>query len=135
MIAIKAFKNVATPAALLLMAGLIVHDRLTVAEGGSTGRPVDGAALGRAYAPVLASTYADAWLAAARSIEEGTSVAEAQRVLQTRWSVARIKAFRTQVQPGFSLELPEGTEPAGPTQRARVAVLWRAFAAGLKDGR
>src|SRR5262249_38807792 len=94
-----------------------------------------GEALGRAYAPVLADTYADAWLAAAAALEHGGSVADAQRVLQATWLAARARAFRSEGQPSFSLILPEGAEPVDPAERSRVVELWRSFAGGLRGGR
>lgn len=96
---------------------------------------VDGAALGRAYAPELATTYADAWEEAARAIEQGKSVGEAETKLQEAWKAARVKAFKERVQPAFSLVLAEGAEPSDPAHRVRVAGLWREFARGLKGGR
>jgi hypothetical protein len=95
---------------------------------------VGPAALGKAYAPVLAETYADAWIAAAEAIEQGRSVAEAQQVLQKTWTDARVEAFRAQIQPAFSRVLPEGTEPADEVSRTNVAAFWRAFARGLRAG-
>jgi len=103
--------------------------------GLGAGRSVDARALGREYAPVLASTYADAWVAAARVIEGGGSVAHAQEVLQQTWKEARVRAFRSRVDPAFSRVLAEGAEPADAAERARVAALWRGFAAGLKGAR
>jgi hypothetical protein len=90
-------------------------------------------ALGRAYAPRLVDTYAEGWLAAAKAIEEGKPVVEAQKALQETWKDARAKVFAAEVQPGLSLVLPEGTEPADPRKRSEVAGLWRAFARGLKS--
>jgi hypothetical protein len=92
---------------------------------------VSGQALGRAYAPLLLASYSDAWLAAAKALEEGKPVAEAQKTLQDTWKEARVKAFTNHVASSFALILPEGAEPATPEQRTEVVKLWRDFARGL----
>ena len=92
----------------------------------------EGLALGRAYAKTLAKTYADGWVAAARALDEGKSVAEAQKSLQTTWQTARLQSFRSDIQPAFSNVLAEGTEPADSAKRKEVAALWRMFARGLR---
>lgn len=109
------------------------------AFGGRPSRPVanaetavNGAALGRDYARVLAETYADAWRAAAETLEKGGTVADAQKVLQGAWTASRVKAFKSRVAPQFARVLPEGEEPTDAASRARVATLWRSFASGLK---
>lgn len=96
---------------------------------------VDGAKLGRAYAPEVISTLSDAWNAAADTLAQGKTVAEAQATLQQTWQAGRAKAFAATVAPAFAAALPEGAEPKDDAQRARVAALWRAFARGLKGGR
>jgi hypothetical protein len=139
---VRVLKGLLTPFSLLILSGVIVHDRATPraalaqaqAQAQAPAAAVNGVALGRAYVPVLATGYADAWLAAARALEEGKSVAEAQATLQETWKDARIKSFRSAVAPAFARVLPEGTEPADAAKRARVAALWRAFAKGLKRG-
>jgi hypothetical protein len=50
------------------------------------------AAVGRAYAPVLATTYADAWESAATKLEQGGAVGDCQAQLQDRWKAARTAA-------------------------------------------
>jgi len=130
----KTLKELATPLAFLILAGVILYDRMGPHATPTPTPAVNGAALGKAFAPVLASTYADAWLAAARTLEEGKSVAEAQKVLQDTWKDARSRKFVAEVGPGFSLVLPEGTEPNSPEKRAQVVDLWRSFARGLKGG-
>jgi hypothetical protein len=82
----------------------------------------------------LLATYADAWLAAAKTLEEGKPIAEAQKTLQDAWKAARVKAFSEDVAPVFAVVLPEGTEPTSPDKRAQVIDLWRSFAKGLKGG-
>ena len=96
---------------------------------------VNGQVLGRAYAPLLLASYGDAWLAAAQTLEEGKSVAEAQKTLQDTWKDARVKAFTDHVAPSFGLILSEGAEPSTPEKRAQVVELWRDFARGLKGDR
>ncbi len=133
----RTLRDVLTPLSVLMMAGVMLYDhaspRLTTASAAAP--TVSGVALGRAYAPVLVSSYAEAWVAASKTLEEGKSVADAQKSLQETWRAARVEAFTRDVQPDFALVLPEGTEPADPAKRAQVVRLWRAFARGLKSGR
>jgi hypothetical protein len=130
-------KELLTPLSLLILAGAILYDHVVrrPAPSPAPAPAVNGVALGRAFSTVLESTYADAWLAAAQALEEGRSVADAQKVLQDTWKEARVKAFTSAVGPSFALVLPEGREPASPVQRAQVVELWRAFAKGLKSVR
>jgi hypothetical protein len=95
----------------------------------------DGVALGRSYAPVLASTYGDGWTAAADSLEKGGTVGDAQKALQDTWRDARERAFAARAVPAFARVLPEGAEPSTPEKRAEVVKLWRDFARGLKGGK
>ncbi|MCA1685768.1 MAG: hypothetical protein LC745_07220 [Planctomycetia bacterium] len=125
-------KDLLTPVALLSMAGVMLYDHLTPRVAPAPEPTVSGVSLGRAYAPVLVAGYADAWVVAAKTLEEGKSVADAQKALQDSWKEARVKAFKQDVLPGFSLVLPEGTEPTDAAKRSQVADLWRAFAKGLK---
>lgn len=96
---------------------------------------VDGAKLGRAYATTVVATLSDAWNAAADSLGQGKTMAEAQAALQQNWQAARAKAFVAAVAPEFAKVLTEGAEPKDDAQRAQVVALWRAFARGLKGGR
>ncbi len=108
---------------------------LNAAGGRPTRPPSETAelkALGKSYASVLATTYAAAWRAAAETLENGGTVAQAQKVLQDEWTERRVRAFKAEVAPVLSRILPEGTEPADAAARARVVTAWRAFAAGLK---
>lgn len=125
------------PAAVLALAMVVAYDHLAPRRADVTDavKAVDGAALGRAFAPTLAATLSDAWLAAADAIAKGKGVAEAQGVLQDAWKKARIDAFVAKVAPEFAKVLAEGTEPRDDAQRAAVAKLWRDFARGLKGGR
>ncbi len=130
----RVFKGLLTPVSILVLSGVIAYDRVAPRLIQASAPAINGVALGRTYAPALASAYGDAWIAAARAIDDGKTVAEAQTVLQETWKEARIKSFRSKVLPTFSIVLPEGTEPANPAKRAEVANLWRAFAKGLKQG-
>ena len=112
-----------------------VHTAWQEGPGSKLAPGVDAVALGRAYAPVLAGTYADAWLAAADTLERGGSVAQSQKALQDAWTAARVRAFKARVAPAFSMVLPEGAEPADAAERLRVAATWRAFASGLRKAR
>jgi hypothetical protein len=127
-------KEIFTPLAVLLLTGVLLYDHFSPRVLPVPDHAVNGAALGRAYSPLIVSTYADAWLAAAKCLDEGKSITEAQRTLQDTWKESRIKAFKAEVEPGFALVLPEGTEPSDPAKRSHVAELWRAFARGLKGG-
>jgi hypothetical protein len=135
----KILSEILTPVSILILSGVMVFDRL-VPRHVAVPEPlpvaaVNGVALGRDYAPILVSTYGDAWLAAARALEEGKPVAEAQKTLQDAWKQARVRAFADHVAPRFTLVLPEGAEPSTPQERARVVQLWRDFARGLNKGR
>ena len=128
-------QTILTPLAVLLLAGVVVHDRFE-AGGPSGPRPiVNGKALGRSFAPTVASNLGDAWLAAADALERGKTMSEAQAALQLAWQDARVKAFTAKVAPEFVKVLAEGQEPTNPAERAEVVKLWRDFAAGLKGGR
>jgi hypothetical protein len=123
------------PVAIVIISGDLHHGRVSTRPVAAKGAAVDGMALGKAFAPVLASVYADAWMAAAGDLEQGTSTVEAQKTLQKTWKDGRVKAFMTRVAPSFSIVLPEGSEPTSPEHRARVVALWRSFAGGLKGGK
>jgi hypothetical protein len=118
---------------LLAMTTVIALAALANTRGAAAPRETDGAALGRAYAPALVFTYADAWLAAADALDEGGSVTAAQKTLQEHWAAARLREFRARVEPGLSRVLPEGTEPTTKEQRAKISAFWRSFASGLKS--
>lgn len=152
-------QTVVTPLVVLMTGGLILHDHLptkgpaapapiVLREGAVTPAgprasagedapppPTIGAwALGRAYAPVLADSLGDGWLAAAEALERGKTVPEAQADLQSAWRAARVRTFSAEVAPAFAAVLPEGSEPTDPAKRAEVVKLWRDFASGLKRG-
>ena len=129
----KTLKDLLTPLAVLVLAGVVGFDHLAHRQA-PTPPPVptvNGQALGRAYAPLLLASYSDAWLAAAQTLEDGKPVAEAQKTLQDTWKDARVKAFTNHVGSSFARVLPEGAEPTTPEQRAEVVKLWRDFARGL----
>jgi hypothetical protein len=137
----KTFKDILTPVSIVILCGVVLFDhmvphKVTAPVPAHVPAPaVDGLAVGRAYAPVLLATYADAWSAAAKSLEEGGSVAGAQKTFQDTWKDARVKAFTDHVAASFALVLPEGAEPSTPEKRAQVVALWREFASGLKGAR
>jgi hypothetical protein len=133
----KTLKETLAPASILILAGVALFDHVAPywVPAHAPEHSIDGVALGKAYAPVLLSTYGDAWQAAAKTLEEGKPVAEAQKTLQETWKDARVKAFKDHIASSFALVLPEGTEPTTPEKRAQVVKLWRAFAQGLKGGR
>lgn len=128
-------KALLTPLSILTLAGVILYDRESRRAALVEGPRDGGEALGRAYAPVLVTTYANAWVVAAETLEQGKSIADAQRALQESWKEGRVKAFTAQVQPRFSTVLPDGVEPSDRVKRAQVAELWRSFARGLNEGR
>ena len=130
----RLIREMLTPVSLIVMAGVVLYDHSLPRTRPAREPTVDGVALGRAYAPLLVSSYADAWLEAAKAIEEGKPAAEAQKVLQDSWRDARLKAFKAEVLPAFERVLPEGTEPVDAARRSQVAELWRSFAKGLKSG-
>src|SRR4051794_3506410 len=133
----KTLKEIVTPLSVLILAGILLYDRM-VPRPVPVPAPVpavDGLALGKAYATDLLSTYGEAWLAAARSLEAGSSVADAQKELQTSWKEARARAFAEAVGPHFARVLPEGSEPTSPEERAQVVQLWRDFSRGLTANR
>jgi hypothetical protein len=121
------------------LASLLAFEAWRTYHAGASTPPapatVDGAALGRAYAPVVVATLADGWNAAADALAAGKTVAEAQAALQKTWSDERSKQFAAAVAPHLAAILPEGAEPADDAQRTKTAELWRAFARGLKGGR
>jgi hypothetical protein len=129
----KTLKDILTPLVVLVLAGVVLFDHLTYHRA-PTPPPVptvNGQALGRAYAPLLLASYSEAWLAAAKTLEEGKPVAEAQKALQDTWKDARVKAFTNEVGSSFARILPEGEEPTTSEKRAEVVKLWRDFARGL----
>jgi hypothetical protein len=133
----KPLKDFLMPALIVALGAIVVLDHASPRRPpASPAVPaVSGQALGAVYAPMLVASYSDAWMAAARTLEEGKPVALAQQTLQETWKGARAKAFTEHVTPSFSLVLPEGTEPATDQQRAQVVALWRGFARGLKGDR
>ena len=121
-----------TALAVLATVGLV---HVTQADRtGDPGRPTldRGEQLGRAYAPAVLKTYADAWDAAAAALAEGKTVAQSQALLQETWKRERSRAFNEGARPEFLELLPEGQEPADPQERARVVSFWKSFAKGMR---
>jgi hypothetical protein len=129
------WKKMIPPTAALALTGAILADHPRQAGTARRETRVNATAVGRAYAAQLIGSYADAWDAAASAVEGGMSVAESQQVLQDTWKQSRARAFRERVAPTFSRVLPEGGEPDGASERARVVELWREFARGLRSHR
>ncbi len=123
--------------ALLLIAGASIVQNWPTNDHVAAASPqeLNAVALGTAYRSMLANAYAEGWVAAAKALEGGKTIPEAQQVLQARWLDARNEAFRTRLKPSFTRILPEGTEPVSAEQRTRVATFWRSFAAGLRGTR
>ncbi len=130
-------KYVALTCATAVAVGLHVGSAWTDGDKPDASRPLvkETVALGKAYAPFVVTTYADAWLAAATALEDGKSVSETQEIFQSTWRAGRTRAFQNHAAPGLARLQPEGTEPAGPAARKRLASHWRAFARGLRSGR
>src|SRR3954447_9626222 len=101
----KMFKDLLMPVSIKVLAAVVLFDRLgpqLVPTPGSSSvsasvPTVNGLVLGKAYAPVLLATYGDAWVTAARKVEEGKPVAEAKQALQDAWNANRVKAFNDHV--------------------------------------
>ncbi len=129
------FRDFLTPMILLALAGVVAYDHLSPREPAVASPVVNGKTLGRKFAGTVASSFGDAWLSAANTLEQGKTVADAQAAMQASWQEGRAKAFSAQVAPEFSKVLGEGAEPTDPTKRAEVVKLWRDFATGLKGGR
>ena len=130
----RILRALAAPVFIVLLSTILLYDRLKTDFVAEADPSAGASVLGKSYGPVLLTTYADGWIAAANALEQGKSVAEAQEILQSTWKAERIKAFRARVQPQMGAVLSEGTEPASPAQRALVVRFWRNFAAGLKQG-
>ena len=130
----RILRAMAAPVFILLLSTVLLYDRLKSDVLAETDPTSNAVALGKSYGPVLLTTYADGWIAAAKALENGKTVAEAQDVLQSTWKEERIKAFRARIQPQMGLLLSEGTEPASLDQRSQVSKFWRNFATGLKEG-
>ena len=124
-----------TPVLVLALGGVVAYDHLSPHSPAVSPVVVDGKLLGRKFATAVASSFGDAWMAAATVLEQGKPIADAQTALQTSWREGRTKAFTAQVAPEFAKILSEGTEPTNPAQRSAVVKLWREFAQGLKGGR
>jgi len=90
-------------------------------------------AIGRTYPRELGTVYAGAWLKGAEALDAGRAVPEALDEVAREWAAGRIALFDRAVAPEFSKIIPEG-RPEGEisaADKAELASLWRAFAAGL----
>ncbi len=88
-------------------------------------------AVGKAYRAPLAQSYAASWEAAAKVVEAGGKVADAQAALQAAWLKGRTDSFNARVAPALAKVLPEGQEPDSAT-RPKVVAAWQGFARGLR---
>ncbi len=93
-----------------------------------------GVALGRAFAPVLASTLADGFDKAADLVAQGKTVQEADEALKATFLQAREKAFQDKVSPAFNALVPPNTEPKDDATRKAYVSLFREFSSGLRRG-
>jgi hypothetical protein len=128
-------QTILTPLAVIILAGVVAYDHVSGDHSSDSRSVVNGKALGRSFAPIVATNLGDAWLAAADALEQGKSIPEAQAALQAAWQDARIKSFAAKIAPEFIKVLPEGHDPTNLALRADVVKLWRDFATGLKGGR
>jgi len=90
-------------------------------------------AIGRTYPRELGAAYAGAWLKGAESLDAGRAVPESLDVVAREWTAGRTALFDREVAAEFSKIVPEG-KPEGEisaADKAALAALWRAFAAGL----
>lgn len=90
-------------------------------------------AAGKAYPRALAVHYAEAWRKGADRLEAGESVPKALAVVAESWTGGRTTLFDKVLAPAFVAVVPEGRpdEEVSSEQKARLAALWRSFAAGL----
>lgn len=92
-------------------------------------------AIGRAYPRELGAAYAQAWLKGAEALDGGRAVSDSLGVVAQEWTAGRTALFDRAVAPEFSAVIPEG-KPEGEissAEKAALASLWRAFAAGLAE--
>ena len=113
-----------TSLAVLVLACVVIHDHRVPQGPAAPKSPVNGRALGRSFAPMVASSLGDGWLAAAEALEQGRDISDAQAALQAAWRDSRTRAFSAKVAPEFIKVQPEGTEPTdpAPTGRPRQAL-------------
>jgi hypothetical protein len=96
---------------------------------------VNAVALGRSFAPRLASALADGFDAEAAAIEAGKTVAEADATLKATFHDARARAFADHAAAPFAALVPPGSEPKDEGTRRAFAGLHRDFAKGLRGAR
>lgn len=96
----------------------------------------DGAKLGKAFAPKLAESYADAFEALAAAVDAGKEPDDALTAFDSTWREHRAVAYRSAIQPAVNAIIPEGTPKfTGPAQRAALAKFARDMAKGLRGGK
>ena len=77
----RALQTVLTPLSILVLAGVLLFLHFAPAPTAPVQPTVNGVALGKSYAKTLAATYAEGWDLAAKTLEDGKSVADAQKAL------------------------------------------------------
>ena len=94
-------------------------------------------ATGRSYPKALGTAYAAAWIKGAEALEAGKGPADALGAVTEAWTAGRVALFDKSVAPAFAAVVPEGKSDTEVTaaDRAALATLWRAFAAGLSGSR
>ncbi|WP_165068428.1 hypothetical protein [Paludisphaera rhizosphaerae] len=94
-------------------------------------------ATGRTYPKTLATAYAAAWIKGAEALEAGKGPVDALGVVTEAWTAGRVALFDKAVAPAFAAVVPEGKADAevSAADRAALAALWRAFAAGLSGSK
>jgi hypothetical protein len=111
----------------------------TVRRDGSTAPRTAGAVatIGRAYPKALGAIYAEAWRQGAAALDSGRSVDESLSVVAETWAAARTALFDRAIAHSFSAVVPEGKPDAevSKADKAALAALWRAFAAGLAEAK
>lgn len=127
-----------SPIVSVVFAGLVVGG-VWLAEGrwpfdGPSSSP-DGAALGRSFAPLLASALADGFEKGADLLAQGKSVKEADDALKQTFLDSRQKAFKDKAAPAFAAIVPFDTEPKDAAAREAYTALFRDFAKGLRRAR
>jgi len=97
--------------------------------------PVDPAfvALGEAYAPKLAASYAETWSAMADQIDAGKPIGEAVQGFAQDWTNRRNALFEANLAGPFKSLVPEGAteDQITPAQRAAYVAACRGMAKGL----
>jgi hypothetical protein len=94
-------------------------------------------AVGRAYVPTLATTYADSWEDGAKLLDAGQPVGTALDTVATSWGPRLTAAYNASVTPAFEKVLPQSKDEKDvtPEEKRALAAAWREFARGLRGGK